>query len=50
MKILGNIYGNRSQTCRLKGKTYRDAKLGELVHSVSIEHALESKLPIGVNP
>jgi hypothetical protein len=27
-EALGNIYGNRSQTCRPKGKTYRDAKLG----------------------
>jgi hypothetical protein len=41
MEILGNIYGSISQTCHPKGKTYRDAQLGELVHSVVIEHALE---------
>jgi hypothetical protein len=27
--------------CHPKGKTYRDAQLGELVHSVMIEHAPE---------
>jgi hypothetical protein len=41
METLGNIYGNRSQACRLKGKTYKDAQLGELVHSITVEHALE---------
>jgi hypothetical protein len=38
---LGNIYGNRSQTCRSKDKTYRDAQLGELVHFIAVEHAGE---------
>jgi hypothetical protein len=41
MKTLGNIYGNRSQSCRLKGKTYKDTQLGELVHSVVVEHTPE---------
>jgi hypothetical protein len=40
-ETLGNIYGNRCQACRSKGKTYIDAQLGELVHSITIEHALE---------
>jgi hypothetical protein len=39
MKVLGNICGNGSQTCHPKDKTYRDAQLGELVHSVMVEHA-----------
>jgi hypothetical protein len=38
---LGNIYGNISQTCHSKGKTYKDAQLGEIVPSVTIEHAPE---------
>jgi hypothetical protein len=41
---MGNIYGNRSQTCHLKGKIYRDAQLGELVHSVVVEHAPEHEV------
>jgi hypothetical protein len=41
MEILGNIYGSISQPYHPKGKTYRDAQIGELVHSVMIEHALE---------
>jgi hypothetical protein len=40
IEALGNIYGNGSQTCCLKGKTYKDAQLGELVHSVAVEHTL----------
>jgi hypothetical protein len=46
-KLLGNIYGNRSETCRPKGKTYRDAQLGELVYSVAVEHAPEHKVIYG---
>jgi hypothetical protein len=38
---LGNIYENRSQTCHPKDKTYRDAQLGELTHSVTADHMLE---------
>jgi hypothetical protein len=41
METLGNIYENRSQVCHLKVKTYRDAQLGELVHSVTVERAPE---------
>jgi hypothetical protein len=47
---LDNIYGNESQTYRLKGKTYRYAQLGELVRSVVIEHALEHKVIYGSKP
>jgi hypothetical protein len=39
MEGLDNIYENRSQTYRPKGKTYRYAQLRELVHPVTIEHA-----------
>jgi hypothetical protein len=45
-----NIYGNISQTCRPKGKTYRDAQLGELIHSVTIEHAPEHEVACGSKP
>jgi hypothetical protein len=41
METLDNIYGNRSQACHPKGKTYRDAQLGKLVHSVMVERAPE---------
>jgi hypothetical protein len=41
METLGNIYGNRSQECHPKGKTYRDTQLGELVHSIAVERVLE---------
>jgi hypothetical protein len=47
---LCNKYGNESQTCRPKGKTYRDALLRELVHSVTVEHALEYKVVCGSEP
>jgi hypothetical protein len=47
---LGNIYGNGSQTCHPKGKTYRYAQLGELVHSVTIEHASEHEVICGTKP
>jgi hypothetical protein len=47
---LGNIYGNGSQTCRPKGKTYIDAQLGELVHSVAVEHTSEHKIIYGSEP
>jgi hypothetical protein len=43
-KSLGNIYENISQACRAKGKSYRDTRLGELVHSIEIEHAPEHKV------
>jgi hypothetical protein len=44
---LGNIYGNGSQTCHPKVKTYRYAQLGELVHSVMVEHASEHEVIYG---
>jgi hypothetical protein len=50
MEGLGNIYGNRSQTCHPKGKTYRYAQLRELLHSVTIEHALEHEVIRGSKP
>jgi hypothetical protein len=47
MKGLGNIYGNGSQTYQPKGKTYRYAQLGELVCSVTVEHASEHEVICG---
>jgi hypothetical protein len=44
IESLGNIYGSRSQICRPKGKTYRDAQLGEHIHSVAVEYALEHEV------
>jgi hypothetical protein len=41
---LDNIYGNRSQTCHPKGKTYKYAQLGEPVHSIAVEHALKHEV------
>jgi hypothetical protein len=46
----GNIYGNGSQTCRSKGKTYRDTQLGELVHFVEVEHTPEHEVICGSEP
>jgi hypothetical protein len=46
-EALGNIYGNGSQICRPKGKTYRDTQLGELIHSVAVEHASEHEVVCG---
>jgi hypothetical protein len=46
-EALGSIYGNGSQTCRLKGKTYRGAQLGELIHSIMVEHTPELKVICG---
>jgi hypothetical protein len=48
METLGNIYGNISQACRPKGKTYRDTQLGELVHSIVVERVSE-KVKLLVN-
>jgi hypothetical protein len=45
-----NIYGNISQICHSKGKTYRYAQLGELVHSVVVEHAPEHEVACGSEP
>jgi hypothetical protein len=50
MESLGNIYENGSQTCHPKGKTYRDTQLGELVHSVMVEHTSEHKVFCGSEP
>jgi hypothetical protein len=47
---LDNIYENRSQTCRPKGKTYRYAQLGEFVHAVAVEHALEHEVACRCEP
>jgi hypothetical protein len=49
-KGLGNIYRNRSQTCHPKGKTYRYAQLGELVRSVTVEHAPEHEVTYVCEP
>jgi hypothetical protein len=50
MKTLGNIYENGSQACRMKGKTYKDGQLSELVHSVTVEHASEHEVIYGSKP
>jgi hypothetical protein len=51
------MYGNLGQhirewiqTYHLKGKTYRDAQLGELVHSVAVEQLPEHELACGSEP
>jgi hypothetical protein len=49
-KGLGDIYGNGSQICHPKDKTYRYTQLGELVHTVMIEHALEHEVICGSKP
>jgi hypothetical protein len=49
-EALGNIYGKGSQTYHPNGKTYRDAQLGELVHSVALEHALDHEVVCGSEP
>jgi hypothetical protein len=50
MKALGNIYENRSQTYRPKGKTYIDAQLGELFQSIMVEHVSEHEVICGSEP
>jgi hypothetical protein len=50
MKVLGNIYWNESQTYRLKGKIYRNAQLGELVHSIVVEHVVKHEVVCGSEP
>jgi hypothetical protein len=47
---LGNIYGNESQIYRSKGKTYRYTQLGELVHSITVEHMPEHEVIYGSKP
>jgi hypothetical protein len=47
---LGNIYENGSQTYRPNGKTYSDAQLRELVHSVMVEHVLKYEVICGSEP
>jgi hypothetical protein len=49
-EALGNMYGDGSQICHLKGNTYRDAQLRELVHSIAVEHASEHKVIYGSEP
>jgi hypothetical protein len=36
--------------CHPKGKTYRDAQLGELVHSAVVEQLPEHELACGSKP
>jgi hypothetical protein len=47
---LGQHIWERIQTCHPKGKTYRDAQLGELVHSVTVEQLSEHELTCGSEP
>jgi hypothetical protein len=49
-EALGNIYGNGSQTYCLKGKTYKDAQLGELVQSIVVKDAPEHEAVSGSEP
>jgi hypothetical protein len=49
-EVLGNIYGNGSQICHPMSKTYRDTQLGELVHSITVEHASEHEVICERNP
>jgi hypothetical protein len=44
MEALSNIYENISQACCPKDKTYRDAQLRELVHSIMVEYAPEHEV------
>jgi hypothetical protein len=50
METLGNIYGNGSRYVTPNGKTYRDAQLRELIHSITIEQLLEHELTCGSEP
>jgi hypothetical protein len=47
---LGQHIRERIQTCHPKGKTYRDAQLGELVHFVAVEQLSEHELTCGSEP
>jgi hypothetical protein len=47
---LGQHIRERIQTCHPKGKTYRDAQLRELVHSVAVEQLPEHELACGSKP
>jgi hypothetical protein len=47
---LGQHIRGRIQTCHPKDKTYRDAQLGELVHSVVVEQLPEHELTYGSEP
>jgi hypothetical protein len=49
METLGSIR-EWIQTCHPKGKTYSDAQLGELVHSVAVEQLPEHELACGSEP
>jgi hypothetical protein len=40
----------RIQTYHLKGKTYKDAQLGDLIHSVAVEQLSEHELACGSEP
>jgi hypothetical protein len=42
--------GMDPQTCRPKGKTYRDAPLGELVHFIMVEDSLKHDVVCGSKP
>jgi hypothetical protein len=47
---IGQHIQERIQTCHPKGKTYRDAQLGELVHSIVVEQLPEHELACGSEP
>jgi hypothetical protein len=43
-------YTRMDQTCHPNGKTYRDAQLGEFVHSVAVEQLSKHELVCGSKP
>jgi hypothetical protein len=50
MEYLSNIYGNRSQICCSKSKTYRDAQLESLFIPSRLSTRQSTKPSVGVNP
>jgi hypothetical protein len=50
MEALSIIYMDGSQICHPKGKTYRDAQLRELIHSIMVEHASEPEVICEIEP
>jgi hypothetical protein len=47
---LGQHIRERIQTCHPKGKTYRNAQLGELVHFITVEQLAEHELSCESEP
>jgi hypothetical protein len=47
---IGQHIRERIQTCHPNGKTYRDAQLGEFVHSITVEQLPEHEFACGSEP